>query len=130
MSFVIWDEKYKIGVKEIDEQHKKLVELINALFVKIYNGFNKDYHYAVLKEVIDYTHYHFDYEEEVIRKTAPEIYDQHKLEHDNFKNKISQYKDNINFDDKLSLLDFAGILKTWLLKHILGSDQEISRHII
>ncbi len=32
MAFIEWSEKFLTGVKEADEQHKKLVEVINELY--------------------------------------------------------------------------------------------------
>ena len=45
---LIWDDKYSVGVKEIDDQHKNLFVVINELFRSIDSGITEE----VIKKII------------------------------------------------------------------------------
>jgi hemerythrin len=36
MAFFDWEEKYSVGVKKLDAQHKKLFELVSAFYDRIH----------------------------------------------------------------------------------------------
>jgi len=55
-----WDEKYSVNVDEIDEQHKKLVDLIKQLHDSLEDGSASETVGEVLNEMAEYTEYHFE----------------------------------------------------------------------
>ena len=74
-NYVKWDAKFVIGIVPIDEQHKKLVELCNALYEKVWTA-RKDnteewkvQTAVTLKECVNYVATHFSYEENIMKRT-------------------------------------------------------------
>lgn len=125
MNFVIWDDSYNIGHEIIDSQHLSLVQLTNCLHVMIFKGNDPQFFKKALQEVLDYADYHFKQEEEYMQKLNFRNLEEHKEEHVRFREQLHLQAEKIKFEDCISLLDFADFLKTWLLQHILGSDQEL-----
>nr|CAG4717872.1 unnamed protein product [Naegleria fowleri] len=114
MSFEIpspfqWDESFCVGNAEINEQHKKLFQLINALDADRTNG-------AVLKELLDYVVMHFKTEEDGFDRVAWDQKDAHKEVHDNF---VKTAVSLTSVDD--GVIQF---IKQWLVDHIKGSDMK------
>jgi len=130
MAFVEWSDSLGVGVGSIDEQHKKLVGLVNDLHSAIENGQGGHVLGRTLNGLIDYTKTHFAYEEELFAKTGYPDTPAHKQEHDNLcKTVIAvQEKYNSGASDTLSseVMDF---LKSWLINHIQGTDKKYSSHL-
>ncbi|KAG2370723.1 hypothetical protein C9374_002452 [Naegleria lovaniensis] len=114
MSFEIpspfqWDESFCVGHQVINDQHKKIFELINALDADRTNG-------AVLKELLDFVVMHFKTEEDGFEKVAWDQKDAHKEIHDNF---VKTAVSLTSVDD--GVMNF---IKQWLVDHIKGSDMK------
>ncbi len=82
--FVEWDESFSVGVKEIDEQHKKLISILNTLYHAMSRGKGKEILTHIIEELKNYAVYHFSTEEEYMKKFNCKIYKEHKALHDEF----------------------------------------------
>src|ERR1035437_7941869 len=60
-----WNENFATGITAIDEQHQKLVELLNKLALHFAQGSDELTLNGVYDELTDYTVYHFSTEEEI-----------------------------------------------------------------
>ncbi len=130
MPLMTWTEKMGVGVKVLDEDHKKLVGLINDLHDALKAGHGKDILGKILDSLVTYTKYHFDREEQLFAKTGYPNSHAHKKEHDNLTQQVlgvqSKYKAGADTFLTMEVMDF---LKTWLTNHIQGSDQKYTAHL-
>ncbi|RLJ21234.1 hypothetical protein DJ031_03875 [bacterium endosymbiont of Escarpia laminata] len=78
---IVWDKTLSVDVKEIDEDHRRLVELFNILTHSIVEGDSANYIEAVLEELISCTVWHFKHEERLMLKYGYEDFVEHKTEH-------------------------------------------------
>ncbi len=124
MAYLTWDEKYSVNVKEIDAQHKRLVEMINELHEAMKQGKGKDTMTAVLKNLVDYAATHFATEEKYMTKFSYPQYPTHKVEHDKFVRQVLDFQDDFNSGKVAITLEVMNFLKDWLVKHILGTDKK------
>jgi len=95
MGFIEWSDKLVTRVKECDEQHKKLVSLINELYDAMKQGKGKEVLDKMLDELVKYAGYHFTTEETLMTKygyPGPD-FAAHKREHEAFKAKIKEFLD-------------------------------------
>ncbi len=74
---IAWSEKYSVKVKELDNQHKKLIDIINKLDNNMRQGKGKEVLGNVLNEMLDYTRVHFTAEERILRESAYPDYENH-----------------------------------------------------
>ena len=58
-----WNESFDTGLPEIDEQHRRLVQLLNTLASHIAFGSGVQEVSVLLDELADYAVYHFQTEE-------------------------------------------------------------------
>jgi len=123
----LWKKEFELGIKSIDDQHKKLLEIgnrINDLLVNHEEGDdNYDQIYDVVQELKDYTVYHFNTEEALFLKYKYPEYNQHKKEHDNF----IEYIGSVNLleiDDNQQqfLKTLLGKIVQWVFNHIITTD--------
>lgn len=124
MAYLAWDEKYSVGVKEIDSQHQKLIELINELHEAMKLGKGKDIMSQVLQSLIDYTATHFGTEEKYMTAFKYPQFSSHKLEHEKFVKKVLDFQKDYNSGKLALTLDVMAFLKDWLVSHIQGTDKK------
>ena len=119
-----WKEKYSVFYDEIDEQHKKLVDMINELYDSFTQGKADDVVEDILIKMIKYTDYHFKTEEKYFEKYTYSNTEEHIKEHKKFVSDVTDfYKDFKNGSISLSY-DIMTFLRNWLLEHIYGSDKK------
>lgn len=123
---ITWDlATYSVGVKEIDRQHSILVELINRLDYGLKNKIGKETMEDIVNYLVDYTVFHFGYEEKLLEEhNWPEL-SQHKAIHEAFVNKVASYQSQLKTQDVMEIAEsILGFLKDWLVDHILKTDKQ------
>lgn len=129
MEIIKWSEKYELGIKEVDNQHKGLVIIINELFTFMSEGKAKDNLESIFEHLTDYTKKHFFTEEAMMIKYAYPDYTQHKQEHTKFIEKLTSLKDDFSHGKATVSLEILNFLKDWLLNHIQITDKKYVPHI-
>ncbi|MDR0525856.1 MAG: bacteriohemerythrin [Spirochaetaceae bacterium] len=130
--FVKWENRYAVGIRVIDEQHKQLINLTDALFESCRQGegFAREHFGEVLSAAVDYVAFHFSTEEQImIRVNYPE-YPAHKQEHEGFVKKVLEDKKRFEKGQSFVPNGFARYLRDWILSHIAVSDKLIVDHIL
>ncbi len=124
MGNIVWEEKYDVGVNELNQQHKKLIETLNHLYVAMENKQDRHALKKVLMELIEYIKVHFATEEDYMFKYFYPEYISHKEEHQKFIKKVVEFCNDFK-DDKLVLyFDIAVFLKNWIFSHISETDKK------
>ncbi len=124
MAYLTWDEKYSVGIREIDLQHKKLVEMINGLHDAMKEGKGKDVLARVLQELVNYAGSHFATEEKHMTNFNYPGYLAHKSEHEKFVKQVLDFKKDFDSGKAAMTLEVMNFLKNWLLNHISGTDKK------
>ncbi|NRU14790.1 hemerythrin [Clostridium beijerinckii] len=122
-------EEYKIGIDQIDEQHKKLFELADQAYTLLKDEFAIDKYdkiIHIMDELKDYTIFHFKSEEEYMKSINYKRLFTQKIEHDKFIKSLEEidYK-NIDENQDESLIKLLNFLNDWLTEHILKTDKLI-----
>ncbi len=123
MGLLTWDDSYSVGVSEIDTQHKKLFNLINDLFDAMKAGNGRSIIGKIIKELADYTVYHFGYEEKLFEKFDYPETATHNKEHKDFVETVSKFQKEFNEESAMLSMEVMNFLKKWLQDHIKGTDQ-------
>ncbi len=121
-----WTPELSVNVKEIDNQHRKLVDLINLLHDSMKSGKGKDVMGKVLNDLADYTVYHFGTEERLFQKYGYIEYPQHKKEHDELTKQALDVKSKFEAGQTTVTIEVMNFLKDWLNHHIRYSDKKYS----
>jgi hemerythrin len=127
---LIWDKALSVEVDEIDDDHRRLVELFNILGRAVTDGDSANYLKAVLDELISCTVWHFKHEERLMLKYGYEEFEAHKSEHDELietalelQGKILQQGSQVSDDD-------IQFLEHWLTGHILAADMKLGAFLV
>jgi hemerythrin len=126
MGFIKWNAGYSVKIAEIDEQHKKLIGLVNDMYDAMSVGKGRDILAQVLAEVIDYTEYHFNTEERLFEQYDYPERARHKNIHDELTTKARKLKETHDQGNQLITIDVMLFLSDWLNVHILEEDKKYS----
>jgi len=130
MALVTWSEKLSVGVRSIDDQHKKLVTLLNQLHDGMMAGRGKEALGPVLKGLIDYTATHFKYEEDLFARTGYAERAAHQKEHADLVRRVLEVQKTYHEKGPSVLtIQVMNFLKDWLTAHIQGSDMKYGAHL-
>jgi len=123
---VLWSEEYLIGIKEIDKQHKKFVELAKPIF-EAQEHLSKDEIKETLYALSEYMSFHFEDEEKYMKKIHfPEL-DEHKKLHETLVNELAVV---VQTPAKLPIIQSKmKIIVKKFIKHIRDEDHKIKLFI-
>lgn len=123
MAFMEWESDFSVGIDAIDKQHHHLIDLINMLYDAMKAKKSNEMMGGLIKELIDYTRFHFKKEEDLFAEFAYPSAAEHIAEHGKFIETVGKF--NQDYLDKkigvsVKILDF---LMDWLKGHILLKDK-------
>lgn len=118
-----WLPAYNVGIATIDEQHQRLVALINQLHGAMLKRQSKAVMGQILAQLTDYTEVHFAFEEELMSRYDYPGLHSHQRVHDEMRAKVLALADDHAGGRVVISLQVMEFLKEWLTSHILGTDQ-------
>jgi hemerythrin len=121
-----WKDEYSVKVKLIDQQHKKLIDLLNKMYDGLREQRGKEVLGAVLSELVAYTEGHFTTEERLMSMHKYPGFEVHKLEHHILVKKVTDFEKDFKAGRTSVSIDVMNFLKDWLTNHILGTDKRYS----
>lgn len=129
--FFPWTDDLSVGVHRMDDQHKVLLRLINRVADLSESGVGGASIRIVLGQLVDYTKFHFQDEEKLMRDAGYPDVDVHAKVHEAFVAEVGRLvaaaTASTESVDGSSLLP---ILKDWLVRHIQGTDKKYGKHIL
>jgi len=127
MALILWDEaRYGVNIKDIDNQHKQLIDVINLLQSSMSEGKGKDVLGKILGDMAQYAKGHFATEEKIMKTNGYPGYDEQKKEHDAFVAKAVALKSGFDGGKITLSVDTLTFLKNWLDNHIATVDKKYS----
>ena len=123
-NLIEWTPELSIGIDQIDQQHKKLVDMINQLDHAMRNKKGKDILKDIIHELNSYTHYHFATEEDLFDLFGYEDAEAHKATHKGFVSKIDDFEKNFSNGSRGLSMEIMTFLSNWLIEHIQGTDKQ------
>ncbi|MBT8120387.1 MAG: bacteriohemerythrin [Gammaproteobacteria bacterium] len=130
MKDLVLDGTLQIGIDEIDDDHRKLVDLFNILNHSLTEGATTDYIESVLEELINCTVWHFSHEERLMLKYGYDRYLEHKTEHRDLIESAKALQQKFIQTGKLDEGEDIEFLERWLTEHILVADLRLGTFLI
>jgi hemerythrin len=130
MALITWGPKLMLGIQQIDEQHKKLVQLVNKLNDAMVAGHGRDAIGPTLTELVKYTQYHFATEERLMKLHGYEHSAEHKAEHAKLLRDVGDFKVRFDAGNSMLSIELLRFLRDWLFGHIAGSDMKLAKCLI
>ena len=133
MALMNWNDYFVTGIAVVDEQHQRLVRLINESAPILALSFKENPEKAgeLLDELTKYAVHHFKTEGDLMRQSGIDQrhYDHHLNIHGNFAATITSMRKLYEKGEKVTGGELLGFLANWLVFHILGEDQHMAEQI-
>lgn len=129
MDLITWNEALSVNIKEINDQHKKLINMINDLNSAMGSGKGKEIMGNVLTGLVDYTKNHFATEEGLMQKYLYPGYLTHKAEHDKLTQQVLDIVTKFKEGKSIVTVEVMNFLKNWLSNHIQAVDKKYTSHL-
>lgn len=125
MKDLVWDNTLSVQISEIDEDHRRLVDLFNLLGHAVEEDVSPEYIDALLEELIACTVWHFRHEERLMLRYAYEGLDEHRAEHDELVRSVKALQEQRRQEGTGISTEDIEFLEHWLTGHILGLDMDL-----
>ena len=129
-------DAFKTGIKQVDDEHKRLFEIIRETNDLIHEELLHDKYDEIMRlltELRDYTEFHFHDEEVLMERIHYPGLAEQKRAHTAFVERLVEIDlselDDMDDNQQEYLLGLIDFLLSWLSNHILGSDKKIGDYI-
>lgn len=127
---IAWSPAMSVGVSILDEDHRRIMGLINKLHGAMTEGAGKEALAEIMSGLHIYIQLHFESEESLLKQTNyPEVDSQHEMHEDMHKKTkeiLRQFREEPNSVQPVEILLF---LKNWWVEHIMKSDMKYADHL-
>ena len=129
MALFNWNHSFSVGLEEIDNQHQKLISIVNQLETAVDEGKERQHLTSILKDLSDYTSYHFRDEEALMKRHDYPDLQSHHEEHEDLLSKVTTFRQEflLNQLDVVLMLEY---LKEWIVNHMLSVDKKMGEYLI
>lgn len=126
MDIMSWEERFELGVPEVDRQHRYLFELVGELQRRQDQEPSREELITLLNNLANYACDHFSAEEQLMDKIGFEERARHGMLHGQFTGKVADIAIAWGHGEDIDLPGLTEWLSDWLKVHILGEDQKIA----
>ncbi len=120
---VEWKGKFSVGISIIDQEHKKLIDIINKAIIVEEQNYNHEETKELIGEMLEYSEKHFSTEEAYMKKFEFPEYQLHRKEHLNFTDKALMSYNKLIKGDYHIAKEILEYLMQWLVNHIQVTDK-------
>ncbi len=117
-----WSDQLSVGIREIDRQHMRLVDMVNGLYRSVHEGRVGEAVGTLLPELVNYTVEHFAYEEKLFEEHGYPETEAHIREHKKLTSQVQNFVKKIEGGNTAVATSLLGFLKDWLVNHIMKTD--------
>lgn len=128
-STIQWKDEYSVGITHIDQDHKKLIKLLNQFTTAYDYDMTEEFEKEALEELINYTQYHFEREEKLMSENDYPDFESHKAKHQEMIKQVSTFVELYNEKGHDALKEISEYLTAWLINHINGTDKEYTQYL-
>ena len=125
-----WKDAYSVGIQSIDDQHKRLIDLMNNLETVVKYSPGEEFERKCLAALVDYTKTHFAFEEELMSKYGYPDFEAHKAQHEKMIVKVNEFVADYEKHPEKTIKAALHFLEQWLIRHINGTDKEYSEFLV
>jgi hemerythrin-like metal-binding protein len=123
-----WSSSYSVNVEAMDQEHQRLIDIINCLYAAMREGRGREALAGILDELVQYTRTHFSHEERLMQQAAYPGYEEQRSAHAALVERLGEIREKLVAGTALSQ-EVMSFLKNWLVSHIQGLDKKYGPHV-
>lgn len=126
MDAIKWTPDLSVGNEEIDDDHRRLFELLEMLHVDMRSGLVNQETQAIVDALLHYAESHFSREEAFMRFINYPQFPAHQAAHTRFVSELQALQSRIARGARTPVLDIDQFLTEWLRNHVLVMDKALA----
>lgn len=127
---IVWKEEYSVGIKSLDDDHKRLIFLLNQFKTAYDYDTSAEFERQALEQLVEYTRFHFTREEEMMHQAGYENFENHQQQHKNMIAQVEEFVGLYRREGHDSLNVVSTYLTNWLVNHINGTDKQYTQAML
>ncbi len=124
MALIAWSSKYSVGVKNLDDQHKELINLLNELHAAMLKGQAQSVAGALLPNALRLAREHFSTEERLMESTKYTGLAEQRSEHASLLARLDEFNARHKRGDSTVYLELLNFMRDWLTHHMQQVDKK------
>jgi len=129
MQPIRWNEEFKIDVKEIDEQHKVLLEIFNQIVTSVEKKIEWQKTSSIVDSLLHHAYRHFATEERyMIKHQYPDL-PLYIDKHLDFIKKVTMMTQEVREKGPDKQKEMVAFLAKWYYDHVLVIDKKYSNYL-
>jgi hemerythrin len=124
MAYINWGSHYSVGVPVMDSQHKRMADIVNTFQTSIREGSDAKRLHQLLDALLTVSLEHFEAEETMMEGIRFPGITKHREEHKLLVERLAEFCNRVESDQKLSPSDSLLFFRGWLLDHIQKQDRD------
>lgn len=129
MAFIEFTPANAVDIKEIDDQHRTLFDLLNSMHAATVAGRDHSEIERIFDQLISYTVDHFDVEEQFMTEWGYPAFKSHKKAHDRLTRQAVDLQRQFKDGSATVTFEFLDFLNEWLVAHTMGTDQALGKFL-
>lgn len=129
MALVEWRTEYSVGNERLDQQHQRIVDMINRLGAAMDTGAEKAALMKILSDLAGYTKTHFADEERLLEECAYPGLAEHRARHADLNRQLADFYRTFYTSSRPQTKEVMLFLQHWLYGHILEQDKAYTLHL-
>ena len=127
MDLIAWNDSMSVGMARVDDQHKKLIAMINELHSAMLEAKGTGVMGRLFEDLAEYTATHFRTEEDLMDSYGYPAADTeyHKREHAMLVDQVGKLKARFAAGELALSLEVMNFLRDWLTGHIMDTDAKL-----
>ena len=131
MRILTWTDEFAVGIVELDEQHRTLIGMINALDASTHGDSGAETMRRLLAQLSNYVRDHFSVEERLMGGggCSPDLIARHFGEHAYFRSVLKDLTTDFEQGRRSVTVPLIEYLVHWFLHHIVVVDRAMADQI-
>lgn len=124
---IVWKEEYSVGIPSLDDDHKRLIFLLNQFKTAYEYDTSAEFERQALEQLVEYTRFHFTREEDMMEEAGYADIEEHKKQHARMIAQVEEFVGLYQREGHDSLNEVSTYLTNWLINHINGTDKQYTQ---
>ena|SRR5215831_17839063 len=123
VTLLTWSHECIVGVQAMDDQHGILMDTLNELRFMLVRGADRREISLQLERLIEFTHMHFQSEEQLLRQQGFPGANEHRTAHQMLLSRLYAALEQVNREETVHFSSVLEFLPAWYLDHVEQLDQ-------
>jgi len=128
MPYIKWEPHNSVHVDILDEQHRKLFDIVNDLIDE--NELESGHTFSILRDLVDYISVHFHDESIVMMDSNYPGFPGHSRQHEQFIEKVEKFLNACREGDADLEKNMIIFLRDWIYTHTTKLDMQYADHLV